>query len=279
MKGEGDYSPTYERRRSLILANPPAALKRAAERWNIQVALQALGHTKRLLDIGCGTGQFLAIAREHGHQVAGLDFNPDSLRVAREVFGLTDLFCGSLNQFVQSDGRKFDAVVALEVLERTEEPIEFLRQTASLLLPGSTLYLSVPGWNRWPRIFDPEADYPPHHLTLWTEQALGQSLERAGFTCQRVVQSSLRHDDLLRHVNIRLQRMLFPRRQARRGPAHLEAESREPSVAWRVYSRLAATTARELVRLSFHLPAAILRLHPRAGGFGLFCVALKTAQR
>lgn len=180
MKGEGDYSPTYERRRSLILANPPAALKRAAERWNIQVALQALGHTKRLLDIGCGTGQFLAIAREHGHQVAGLDFNPDSLRVAREVFGLTDLFCGSLNQFVQSDGRKFDAVVALEVLEHTEEPIEFLRQTASLLLPGSTLYLSVPGWNRWPRIFDPEADYPPHHLTYGPNKRLDNRWSERG---------------------------------------------------------------------------------------------------
>ncbi|MFQ5663668.1 MAG: class I SAM-dependent methyltransferase [Terriglobia bacterium] len=250
-------------------------MKRASQRWNIQVALKALGSPKRLLDIGCGPGQFLALARERGHRVAGLDFNPESLRLGREVFGLADLFCGSLEQFVQNEGRKFDAVVALEVLEHTEQPIEFLRQTARVLLPGGRLYLSVPGWDRWPRIFDPEADFPPHHLTLWTEQALAQALERAGFTCEGVVRSSLQHEDLLRHINTRLQRMLFPRSQARREAAHEDGRAREPGLAWRVYCRLAATTARELVRLSFHLPAALLRLHPRAGGFGLFCVAFK----
>lgn len=277
MKGEGTYSHIYERRIALIRFDPIAAVRRAAQRWNIQVALGELGpRSRRLLDIGCGSGQFLVLAQQRGHQVAGIDFNPDSLGVAREVFGLKELFCGSLEQFLQSNPPRFEAVTALEVLEHTEQPIDFLRQVVNLLAPGGSLYLSVPGLERWPKIFDPETDYPPHHLTLWTEPALVRAFERVGLHCTRIIHSPLRADDFLRNLNLRLQRRVFRRQAARtEGEKSVPSESRATKLAWKVYARLAGTMARELLRVSFHLPAALLRLYPHAGGFGLFAVGVK----
>lgn len=298
MKGEGPSSHIYERRSALIVADPAAALHRAAQRWNIQTALAELGPPpRRLLDIGCGTGQFLALAARRGHEVAGLDFNPDSLRVAREAFGLTDLFCGSLDDLLATRSKRsgdpasaagpgrFDAVTALEVLEHTEEPLDFLRQLRRLLAPGGQLFLSVPAFERWPKIFDPEVDFPPHHLTLWTQPALARALERAGLRPLRIIRCPLRGDDLLRNVNLRLQRLVFREKRERRpaepgkysGRVRTDAgwPRRWRGWAWQAYARLAGTTARELVRASFYLPAALLRLHPRAGGFGLFAVGVR----
>jgi SAM-dependent methyltransferase len=136
-----------------------------------------------LLDVGCGSGRFLARAAALGYRVTGFDFNPVAVQIARSRFGLKDVHCASIEEFrAQNPGRRFDVVTAFEVLEHVEDPRGFLQTLFDWIRPGGFLALSVPYRDRWPRFGVDEAwDLPPHHLTWWSKQAIMETLHRTGF--------------------------------------------------------------------------------------------------
>lgn len=74
----------------------------------------------RLLDVGCGSGEFLAQMRELGWDVFGVEPDPQAARVAREQFGLT-VWPGALAEASFPDGF-FDAVTLNHVIEHVADP-------------------------------------------------------------------------------------------------------------------------------------------------------------
>lgn len=237
--------------------------------WNFSQALSCIRRSDNaaLLDIGCAEGQFLNLARKAGCEVTGLDFNPHSLEVARKVFNIYSVYQCSAEEFYERyPDLRFDVVTLFEVLEHTADPFEIVCSIRRLLKPGGKFLLSVPGNRRWPQLFHPEVDTPPHHLTLWTQEALTRILERAGYRVLNIRSKPLGVDDLGIHLKWRLHkvaRTLRPPKpsnpvngaEATSGAAH---SSRKRSLL-----KNAARTALAPVSLG-------LRLHPRAGGFTLF---------
>jgi SAM-dependent methyltransferase len=118
-----------------------------------------------------------------GYTVTGVDFNPQAVQTARERYGLEDVYCGTLEEFVRDRSPvAFDVVTAFEVLEHVEAPKGFLARIGRLVRPGGFLALSVPYRDRWPRLRSVEQwDIPPHHLSRWSKKALTTALEAAGF--------------------------------------------------------------------------------------------------
>src|SRR6267378_6315001 len=53
----------------------------------------------RLLDIGCGTGNFLAAARVAGYEVAGIEMDRNAARFAKERLGLQSVFPLTISEF------------------------------------------------------------------------------------------------------------------------------------------------------------------------------------
>ena len=142
----------------------------------------------RLLDIGCGTGIFLTEVQRRGFEVAGVDFNVDSIKKAKNVYGLTDVHAQSFEDFSKGRERSFQVITFFEVLEHQEEPEVFIQHVTRLLSPGGTICLSVPNDERTPRFFI-EGDYPPHHFTRWRKSTLTKFLNRHGFDVERIVES------------------------------------------------------------------------------------------
>lgn len=146
----------------------------------------------KLLDVGCGDGGFLALARERGFAVAGFDYDERVASLARAK-GLSDVHAMEFSDFIESRRpAEFDAATLFDALEHTPEPAWFLAKIKTLLKPGAYLAVTLPNALRplpWGR---EEHDYPPHHFTRWSPEALKRFLERQGFEVVRQEAGTLR---------------------------------------------------------------------------------------
>jgi len=142
-----------------------------------------------LLDVGCAEGGFLAVAQRH-YRVAGLDFNPQAIALARERFGLQHTYVMTLEEFRQARAEMgfaagFDVITAFDVLEHVDAPRPFLAMVRELLAPGGWLAINEPNRDRRPNLREPW-DYPPHHLTRWNKRSLANFLEGNGFSVAKM---------------------------------------------------------------------------------------------
>jgi 2-polyprenyl-3-methyl-5-hydroxy-6-metoxy-1,4-benzoquinol methylase len=143
--------------------------------------LPAPGARSRLLDIGCGSGEFLARMREIGWTVVGQEVDPKAAAAARKR-GI-DVVLGTLDEKA-FDG-KFDAITMNHVIEHVHDPVEVLSACHKLLAPGGRLWMATPHADALGRRrFGPhwvELD-SPRHLIVFSRRSLELALRRAGFT-------------------------------------------------------------------------------------------------
>ncbi len=145
----------------------------------------------RLLDIGCGVGNFLAAARDIGFETTGVEFDRAAVSFAQQHYGLQRVFAMRPEIFrAMEPGAQFDVVTFFEVLEHQDEPTRFLNTAKELLAPNGFVALSVPNRDRWQKGVEP-LDYPPNHLTRWSPAALRNFLESNGFEILSLRQESL----------------------------------------------------------------------------------------
>ncbi len=153
--------------------------------WYHRVFLASDLTPGRLLDLGCGTGDFVAAAARRGFVAEGVDQDRIAIEAGRRHHQTIILHEASVETFLRSDHKKYDVITFFEVLEHLEKPVLFLQAVRDRLRPGGTIGLSVPNndsplltvYRRLTRV----VDVPPHHLTRWTKQALRSLFAREGF--------------------------------------------------------------------------------------------------
>jgi len=97
-----------------------------------------------LLEIGAAAGDFLALARNHGWQVSGIELSARGVHAAQEKHGLY-LFKGTIAEFAQQyNSTTFDAVVAYHVLEHMPDPFLALRKMQQMLKHGGYCIVELP---------------------------------------------------------------------------------------------------------------------------------------
>ncbi|MBI3317688.1 MAG: class I SAM-dependent methyltransferase [Candidatus Omnitrophica bacterium] len=135
----------------------------------------------RILDVGCGAGQFLAVAESRGWRGTGLEVSRSALDLLKQRRGAQFQVMETTLQELDLPEGSFDAVTLFEVLEHLDQPVELLRRAAALLKEGGLLYLTTPNLNslsrrllggRW-RVIAPE------HRCLFSPASIRQALEKA----------------------------------------------------------------------------------------------------
>lgn len=139
------------------------------QKWEYDLALRDLCGRQRALEIGCGSGEFMALAKERqGLLVEGLEQNPAAIATAKER-GLAVLTATVEDAAAQFPGT-YDAICSFQVLEHVRRPREFLEACCALLRPGGLLALAVPNQDGFVRHLGQPLDMPPHHMTRWTRK-------------------------------------------------------------------------------------------------------------
>lgn len=97
-----------------------------------------------VLDIGFGSGAFLAWGRDAGARVAGIEINCVLQAAARRAG--VELLSSRLEEAAREHPARFDTIVAFDVFEHIarEDLAEALRATTLMLKPGGRLALRFP---------------------------------------------------------------------------------------------------------------------------------------
>ena len=140
-----------------------------------------------VLEVGCATGSLLAVLRDHGHEVRGLDLSRRFAETARSLYGL-DVMLGDVMHTDQPAG-PFDAVITMGTVGNFRSVEAVFRNFRRRLKPGGTLIFNFPdadsAWVRYVyrgRFWM----FTPSVASFMTKRGCLSALAHAGFDAPRV---------------------------------------------------------------------------------------------
>lgn len=118
------------------------------ESINQPVLLKIPQGTKRLLDIGCGSGALgKIVGQEIGCEVVGVTFSEAEAALASK--NLDQVVVQDLNYFDPSSLGMFDCVICSHILEHLYQPQHLLDQVHKILLSEATVIVALPNVLFW----------------------------------------------------------------------------------------------------------------------------------
>jgi len=146
-----------------------------------------------ILDVGFGNGLFLALARQRGWRVQGVDHNTQNVELARKKFSLD---CQQVDlEDYENEGFLYDVISFWDVIEHLPDPHRVLRKAASLLKPDGLVLAAVPNDRSFLTLAASglyhlsfgrikkgiEAIYLLEHVAYYNRETLTALLEKNGF--------------------------------------------------------------------------------------------------
>ncbi len=148
----------------------------------------------RLLDVGSGVGAFLALARDAGYDVAGVELSDIGVRLSRERHGI-DVVQAPFEDAGFEPG-SFDVAHVWHVIEHVFDLGAFIEALKRALRPGGVAVVGTEGYDypanalirasNFLRGRVPPASTSTQHTFVFSRESLADCFERRGFETLRV---------------------------------------------------------------------------------------------
>jgi SAM-dependent methyltransferase len=173
-----------------------------AARWDALLRRIRIGGsaTTRVLDVGCGRGDFLAFVarRIPASERSGIEIDAERARDARNADPQAPIATGAVEEALADLRGSFDLVTLWDVLEHLADPGSALRALAGRLAPGGSVFVQtiheqslVPrlgrglyraSRGRW--CGPARRTHEPHHLVFFSLDGLRRLADQAGLSVQ-----------------------------------------------------------------------------------------------
>ena len=138
--------------------------------------LRRHGFQSPIIEVGCGTGEFLAELVRYGHSGVGIDMGSNSIQVAKRRLEGSPIEAFECDLF-DHDGRGFNSVFIFEVLEHIEPDVQAMRHLYEMLAPSGLIMLSVPA----KQALYTDEDAFQGHIRRYERNELRSKLGEVGF--------------------------------------------------------------------------------------------------
>jgi len=146
----------------------------------------------RIMDIGCGNGGLLYLARCEGWEVTGMELTASAATNIKQDTGI-DVIVSDFLTYRGGDTGLYDVVVLRHVLEHLPDPILAMERIGSLLKPGGVTLMEFPNTRSfayaWKRFLKNRGwknkkyaeDWRPGHCNEFCKKAYALLLQKTGF--------------------------------------------------------------------------------------------------
>lgn len=167
----------------LDLLKPESKEYYVDEKWEFEEALKDAKNMDKVIEIGCGSGNFLEKIKPHVSNICGTEFNDHALKIARdkglEVFKTDDE--------IKRGNEKYDGAFSFHVFEHVGDPVGFFKELSSWVKPGGKIVISVPNQDGPIKFINPcVQNMPPHHATRWRIKTFKNLAEKFGYKIERI---------------------------------------------------------------------------------------------
>lgn len=173
------------------------------------VIIESFTPKGRILDLGCGTGTFLKVAKGRGWRPYGLEIG-NWARAAAERIGF-HITIATLKE-AQFPSEYFDVVYSHTVVEHLDDPLSELREIYRVLKNGGVMVAcGIPNFGSLPIRLGKDdflSNRPPGHLNYFKRNTLKMIVEKSGFKVLKLasVSMSRRNSHLLGRVSAKVDR-------------------------------------------------------------------------
>ncbi|WP_298550509.1 class I SAM-dependent methyltransferase [uncultured Algibacter sp.] len=141
---------------------------------------------KNLIDVGCGTGDFLEIAQQNGWTISGIEPNEQARNIANKK---TNNSVFETDQLLKFESNSFDVISLWHVLEHLPNLEEHISIFKKLLKPNGTLIIAVPNYKSYDAKYYKQfwAAYDvPRHLWHFNQESISKLVSKEFFKVEKV---------------------------------------------------------------------------------------------
>jgi 2-polyprenyl-3-methyl-5-hydroxy-6-metoxy-1,4-benzoquinol methylase len=138
------------------------------------------GKSGKLLDIGCGTGWFLEVARDAGFEIHGQEIGKSYANWTAQ-YVKCPVYSVPVHEI--PDAGTYDVITLFDLIEHITDPVSFIKQCVKLLAPGGLLFILTPNFDSLAISIMREHSslvLPAEHVVYFTRQSITRLMNQCG---------------------------------------------------------------------------------------------------